>query len=117
MRVRNPGRNLTNLLSNGRVGLRYWSADGRVSDQTPARRAIPPEVTGETRGRKHRPASAGDRPEPQVPVAGVAEKHRPADLRLDIPTVPLCVANYGFSQNQQFATHRPRACCSRLRSA
>ena len=29
------------------------------------------------------------RPEPQVSVSGAAEKHRSADLRLDVPTVPL----------------------------
>jgi hypothetical protein len=61
----------------------------RVPDQAAARRANQTEITGETRGRKHRPASASDRPEPQVPVASVVKKYRPADLRLDAPTVSL----------------------------
>jgi len=63
--------------------------DDRVSDQAAARRAYPIENTGETRGRKHSPASAGDRTEPQGSVAGAAQEHRSADLRLAEPNISL----------------------------
>jgi hypothetical protein len=63
--------------------------DGRVSDQAAARRALQAEITRETRGRKHGPASAGDRTEPQGSVSGAAPEHRSADLRLAEPNVSL----------------------------
>ena len=51
--------------------------DGRVSDQAAARRAIQTEITGETRGRKHCPASASDSTEPEGSVAATGpEQHR-----------------------------------------
>jgi hypothetical protein len=50
------------------VGLRYWNADGRVSDLAPACRAILTEITDEPRGRKHCLPLAGDRAEPQGSV-------------------------------------------------
>jgi len=46
-----------------------WRRDVRAPDKAPARRTIPTEVTGEARGRKHCPASAGDHSKPQVPGA------------------------------------------------
>ena len=58
-------------------------------NQAPARRANSTEITSETRGRKHCPAAASDRPEPQAGVSSVAPEHRPTDLRRDVPTVPL----------------------------
>jgi len=62
--------------------------DGRVSDQAAARRAYSIKNTGETRGRKHGPASASDRTEPQGSAAGAAQEHRSSNLRLAVPNVP-----------------------------
>jgi hypothetical protein len=42
--------------------------------------AIPIEVTSEPRGRKPVFVSAGDRPQPQGPLAGATAEHRSADL-------------------------------------
>ena len=60
--------------------------DGRVSDQAAAGRANGTEITGETRGRNHCPASACDRTEPQGAVAGAAQEQRSSDLGMALPT-------------------------------
>jgi hypothetical protein len=44
----------------------------------------------------------GDRTEPQDSFAGAAEKHRRADLCLDVPTVPLDPERNHLGQTRDF---------------
>ena len=63
--------------------------DVRVPVQTFARCALPAEITSETRGRKHRPASAGDRLEPKIAGTIKALEYGPLAVRLVVSTVPV----------------------------